>query len=272
MMTKLINLIILTLVVSGSYLIMMSSAIPEINEQSLIVQQLKLAEILNKQTSIIELNKKPKSLKIGIIDVGTVQWNELPTVKHKEIFLPQNTSGLDHGHAVTTEMVKLLNISQNLPQVEIVYCEVQFGNMVLEFCLAKMMQEKVDILNMSMSIKGTVGVTLNELDLLNKISENTKIVIAAGNDGKNSENLLCNLTHNKICVGGYNAQGEISRNSNFGNNVDVYESFQALYSDKRGTSFSAPIHAAKLAKLLLEGREFQYHTKTNPNRSVASTK
>lgn len=226
-----------------------------------------LQELMSKQTSTIQTHKKVKKLKIGIIDIGGVDWSQLPTVAHKEVIFP-NPDRQTHGHFVTQEIIKPLELSKNLNQVEIIFCEIQLGNMSLIPCLKTMVKEKIDILNLSMSF--SEGATYPEIDLLNEISNKAKIVVAAGNSGLNSENMLCNLAHNKICVGGYGANGEIHNNSSYGQNVDTYESFHAHYSDNNGTSFSAPIHVAKIAKLLLNGQDFDYkHNQVT--RTLAAT-
>lgn len=273
---KILNLIIISLVITGTSLITSSlkNNSSHIVEQSSIVkpdQNTLLNEIINKQASIINLKSAPSKLKIGIIDVGAVEWLDLPPVKANEMLLTLNPDRQKHGNFVVREIVKALEATQNLSKVEIIYCEVSLNNMYLEPCLEFMLKEKINILNLSMEFK--TGVVLNELYLLNQLSITSKIVIAAGNTGKESENLLCNLNNNKICVGGYNTNGEIDYHSNYGKNVDIYESYQAHYSNYTGTSFSAPIHVGKIANLLLSGHDYQYATQIkNNSRTMASSK
>ena len=220
-------------------------------------------EFLSKQTIIVEAQKF-HTLKIGVIDIGQVDWSKLPQVSYNQYILDSNENQ-EHGHYVTNEIVSELNAKGLLSKVQIVYCQVSKFSMILEQCLDIMLLNQVQITNVSMSFGKDSQISLLEILSFGQLLNNSKVVFSAGNDGQESGNALCDMKSvNKICVGGYN-QVEIDPKSNYGKNVDVYEPYYAKYSNYIGTSFSAPMHVAKIASLMLQGKDYKYHASSNRN-------
>lgn len=226
-------------------------------------------EFLKKQAEPVP-STKFSHLKIGVIDVGHVDWKQMPKVNYNQYTLSSNEDQ-EHGHYVTNEIVQFLNEKKLLSQVEFIYCQVSRKTMDLKNCLNVMVVNKVNLTNISMNFGEGSLITVEESVLLSKLTNSSKVVIAAGNDGLNSGNRLCDITsQNKICVGGYNAI-EVDAKSNYEQNVDIYEPFYAQYSNYTGTSFSAPIHLAKVATLMFHGQDYQYASKKQiTTRQVAS--
>lgn len=253
----------------GLALIIESTLLQQNTQSSIAQPKIDLTqEFLKKQAIEVSVPKMNK-VKIGIIDVGHVNWSELPKVSFSQSILDSHEDQ-NHGHNVTNEIVQALNSQKVLDQVEIVYCQASSqNNYNIENCVNFMIDQNVNITNISFAFGN--GATVSESVGLNKLLKSSKLILSAGNDGLNSGNKLCDISSsNKICVGGYNSI-EIDPNSNYGTNVDIYEPYYAQYSNNRGTSFSAPIHASKLAVLLIHGKSYEYSNhKVSNNRQLAS--
>lgn len=218
--------------------------------------------------SIDQKTIKGRKVRVGFIDQGTPFWNHeyLSKFSHKDVNFEWKKR--DHSTAVISSF--LLQLESELPNakdlVEIVVCSAEKADLEGSIrCLQLMHTEKLDYLNISLS---GFDFSDHEKVLLELISKNTVITFAAGNNGLTKPSYPCAYNvSNTVCVGNVNYYGIINYSSNFGSwvntydlgvDVRVFDSDLSAPTARTGTSFSAPIHMARLVAGSIRGDRFDY--------------
>lgn len=136
-----------------------------------------------------------------------------------------------------------------------------------------LIQEKIDIINMSLGGDGSCSEPLQEA-IDNAVSKGILVVVAAGNDSKSADGVSPANCENVITVASLAKEGDISDFSNYGSKISVsaigenwvlpYVSVEERegdqYGDWSGTSFSAPMVTAIAATVKIKYPELSVNS------------
>lgn len=135
---------------------------------------------------------------------------------------------------------------------------------------------KPDIINISGG--GEYPYHEEEKYILQILNNGTKIVAAAGNNGRELNKTFSfypAMYHSDIIVvGGLDENGNIHKTSNRGSVVDVYE-LGVVYLDRVypliGSSYATAIHTGKLARKIIENKNYGRNNNSSDSRSIGRT-
>lgn len=223
----------------------------------------KCAESINKVYSDTgELNK----VKVAVLDTG-IDYNH-PFLQGrinscKYDFVDSDNDGMDeqgHGTAVAGIIADATfdNVQINGYRIADKYGEATCD--ALYMGISKAISDKVDIINIS--LVGGNGAKQSQINkiykLLDKaIANGIIVIIAAGNDGRSTDNVWLANYEPAITVSALGSDGKIASYSNYGKAVDVCAPGSGIYStalDNRyltfsGTSMSAAFVTAAVAMI-----------------------